>query len=340
MEGDGTGRAPGGDSPVDTGRISGRRVRSSPGDTGVGRGRRRQCSGESVSPGPCRSVSQVPVAEGKSVQQTVELLARRLEALGADKQGTFGVDCETYHTAAALGTQGQTGKLMYVMHNSEYPLSCFALFENGPCLVADTNFDTLMVKLKGFFQNAKANKIESRGTRYQYCDFLVKLGTVTMGPSARGISVEVEYCPCVIANDCWNLLMEFMQSFMGSHTPGIPSVFGSKHDSAYSPGDTMVQYMELFNKIRKQQQVPVAGISFEPRVDFGSFQEEFNASRVGINWENFINLNLLRKLAGKSLFPQAPLWAKLEFVTAGWVVESSTSCVQQLNPAGIPSWLL
>ncbi|XP_072774815.1 mediator of RNA polymerase II transcription subunit 20 isoform X1 [Taeniopygia guttata] len=137
-------------------------------------------------------VSQVPVAEGKSVQQTVELLARRLEALGADKQGTFGVDCETYHTAATLGTQGQTGKLMYVMHNSEYPLSCFALFENGPCLVADANFDTLMVKLKGFFQNAKANKIESRGTRYQYCDFLVKLGTVTMGPSARGISVELQ----------------------------------------------------------------------------------------------------------------------------------------------------
>ncbi|KFP90687.1 Mediator of RNA polymerase II transcription subunit 20, partial [Apaloderma vittatum] len=155
---------------------------------------------------------------------------------------------------------GQTGKLMYVMHNSEYPLSCFALFENGPCLIADANFDILMVKLKGFFQNAKANKIESRGTRYQYCDFLVKVGTVTMGPSARGISVEVEYCPCVIANDCWNLLMEFMQSFMGNHAPGIPSVFGAKHDSIYGPADTMVQYMELFNKIRKQQQVPVAGI--------------------------------------------------------------------------------
>ena len=86
---------------------------------------------------------------------------------------------------------GQTGKLMYVMHNSEYPLSCFALFENGPCLIADTNFDVLMVKLKGFFQSAKASKIETRGTRYQYCDFLVKVGTVTMGPSARGISVEV-----------------------------------------------------------------------------------------------------------------------------------------------------
>ncbi|KAK2526621.1 Med20 [Columba guinea] len=222
-------------------------------------------------------VAQVPVAEGKSVQQTVELLTRKLELLGAEKQGTFCVDCETYHTAAStIGSQGQTGKLMYVMHNSEYPLSCFALFENGPCLIADANFDILMVKLKGFFQNAKANKIESRGTRYQYCDFLVKVGTVTMGPSARGISVErkhvasceaeaavslqVEYGPCVIANDCWNLLMEFMQSFMGSHAPGVPSVFGTKHDSVYGPADTMVQYMELFNKIRKQQQVPVAGI--------------------------------------------------------------------------------
>ncbi|XP_028334431.1 mediator of RNA polymerase II transcription subunit 20 isoform X2 [Physeter macrocephalus] len=190
-------------------------------------------------------VSQMPVAEGKSVQQTVELLTRKLEMLGAEKQGTFCVDCETYHTAAStLGSQGQAGKLMYVMHNSEYPLSCFALFENGPCLAADTNFDVLMVKLKGFFQSAKASKIETRGTRYQYCDFLVK----------------VEYGPCVVASDCWSLLLEFLQSFLGSHTPGAPAVFGNRHDAVYSPADTMVQYMELFNKIRKQQQVPVAGI--------------------------------------------------------------------------------
>ncbi|XP_042198166.1 mediator of RNA polymerase II transcription subunit 20 isoform X2 [Callorhinchus milii] len=149
---------------------------------------------------------------------------------------------------------------MYVMHNTEYPASCFALFENGPCLVADTNFDTLMIKLKGFFQNAKSNKIESRGQRYQFSDFLVKVGTVTMGPSARGISVEVEYCPSIVSNDCWNLMMEFMQSFMGSHTPGIPSVFTAKHDGIYTPTDTVIQYMELFNKIRKQQQAPVSGM--------------------------------------------------------------------------------
>lgn len=77
------------------------------------------------------------------------------------------------------------------MHNSETPLSCLALFEGGPCLVADANFDVLMVKLKSHFQNAKGHKVECRGSRYRYCDFLIKTGTVTMSSSARGISVEV-----------------------------------------------------------------------------------------------------------------------------------------------------
>ena len=70
------------------------------------------------------------------------------------------------------------------MHNSAYPLSCLVLFENGPRLIADTNSDVLMVKLKGFFQSAKAIKTETRGTCYQYRDFLVKGGTVTRGPSS------------------------------------------------------------------------------------------------------------------------------------------------------------
>lgn len=42
------------------------------------------------------------------MQQTVEILTRKLELLGAEKQGTFCVDCETYHTAAStIGSQGQ-----------------------------------------------------------------------------------------------------------------------------------------------------------------------------------------------------------------------------------------
>lgn len=94
---------------------------------------------------------------------------------------------------SCLSAAGQPSKLLYVMHNSETPLSCLALFEGGPCLIADANFDILMVKLKSHFQNAKGHKVECRGARYRYCDFLIKVGTVTMSSSARGISVEVSH---------------------------------------------------------------------------------------------------------------------------------------------------
>uniref|UniRef100_UPI003AB0B40F mediator of RNA polymerase II transcription subunit 20 isoform X2 n=1 Tax=Centroberyx gerrardi TaxID=166262 RepID=UPI003AB0B40F len=202
-------------------------------------------------------VCQVPVAEGKSVQQTVDILHKKLEQLGAVKQGSFCVDCETYHaTGNVSGNAGQPSKLLYVMHNSETPLSCLGLFEGGPCLTADGNFDVLMVKLKSHFQNAKGHKVECRGSRYRYCDFLVKVGTVTMSSSARGITVEVEYCPCVVPGDCWNLMKEFMQTFLGPSVPELPSVFATKPEGLYAPADcvdTMTQYLELFNKLRKLQ---------------------------------------------------------------------------------------
>lgn len=181
-----------------------------------------------------------------------------------------------------LSVSGQPSKPLYVMHNTETPLSCFALFEGGPCLKADTNFDILMVKLKSHFQNAKGHKVECRGSRYRYCDFLIKVGTVTMSSSARGISVEVwhqrgvnswrepaygtaltlgtffqvEYCPCVVPGDCWNLMKEFMQSFLSSNVPELPSVFATKPEGLFAPADsidTMTQYLEVFNKLRKLQ---------------------------------------------------------------------------------------
>lgn len=80
-----------------------------------------------------------------------------------------------------------------------------ALFEGGPYLTADVNFDVLMLKLKSHFQNAKGHKVESRGARYRYCDFLVKVGTVTMSSSARGISVEV-CVKLVLANSFTSIL--------------------------------------------------------------------------------------------------------------------------------------
>ena len=40
---------------------------------------------------------------------------------------------------------------------------------------------------------------------------MVKLGSVTVGGVFKGILVEVEYCPGVVPNNCWGILLEFMQ---------------------------------------------------------------------------------------------------------------------------------
>ena len=44
------------------------------------------------------SVVTYPVPEGQSGQQTVDILQKRVEDLGAVKTGNFTVDCDTYST--------------------------------------------------------------------------------------------------------------------------------------------------------------------------------------------------------------------------------------------------
>ena len=76
-------------------------------------------------------------------------------------------------------------------------------------LTSDTLFDLLMLKLTNVYK--KKTTIESKGPRFEIGDFIVKLGSVTVGGVFKGILVEVEYCPCVVPNNCWGILQEFMQ---------------------------------------------------------------------------------------------------------------------------------
>ncbi|XP_070559218.1 mediator of RNA polymerase II transcription subunit 20-like [Ptychodera flava] len=202
-------------------------------------------------------VSQWPVPENKNEQQVVEMVTKRVELLGAVKVGTFCVDCETYQSSTAVsGAQ----KTVHLMHNSEQPLTTYSVLENlsspwnSNCLVADSNFDNMIQKMKGFYMPRKTAKIESKGQHYEIGDFVVKIGTVSVGPSTKGVLIEVEYTPCVVM-DCWNLLSEFMQGFMGNHTPSVPMYLVGKHDANYTPTDTIMQYLDHFNNFLGRKQV-------------------------------------------------------------------------------------
>lgn len=86
---------------------------------------------------------------------------------------------------------------MHVLHNSEQPAAVFALLESpGPPpktvpLVADGLFDLLMIKMATIYNNKKQTRMEARGARFEFADFLIKIGTVTMSQNFKGVLVEV-----------------------------------------------------------------------------------------------------------------------------------------------------
>ena len=80
---------------------------------------------------------------------------------------------------------------------------------------------------------------------------------MTVGGVFKGILVEVEYCPGVVPNNCWGILLEFMQvslslekkdfnlkvfskGFLGSCVSSVPPQFlANKGSETYWPADTV-----------------------------------------------------------------------------------------------------
>lgn len=77
------------------------------------------------------------------------------------------------------------------MHNKEQPYTCYAVTDTRTCLVCENSFEAIMHRLNGFYVPKKTARIESKGTRYEMGDFIIKIGIVSLGPHARGVLVEV-----------------------------------------------------------------------------------------------------------------------------------------------------
>lgn len=113
-----------------------------------------------------------------------------------------------------------------------------------------------------------SRQIESKGPRFELGDFVIKLGSVTLSQNFKGVMIEVEYRPCLIPSNCWELIREFMQGFMGAHViAAIPPYFANpssttinqtKQNDIYQPIDTVQQYLEHFTNYRKLNSHPMS----------------------------------------------------------------------------------
>ncbi|CAG0914826.1 unnamed protein product [Notodromas monacha] len=193
-----------------------------------------------------------PIPKDKSGPQTIELLTKRILALGAVQHGNFCVDSESF----VISGKG-LNKTVHILHDTERPATVFTVLE-GPqhtfCVTGDLNLDVLLATITSAHGAKRTPKIECRGPRFELMngDFLIKIGSASRTQNFRGILCEVEYQPCVIPGECWELMKEFMRSFLGSCVPDSPPAYlQNRMSEQYHPRDTVMQYLECFQVLKR-----------------------------------------------------------------------------------------
>nr|XP_027195923.1 mediator of RNA polymerase II transcription subunit 20-like [Dermatophagoides pteronyssinus] len=130
----------------------------------------------------------------------------------------------------------------------------------GPQMIDifQTNLETLGAKKSGNFliecdtYHSNPARIEVRGQKWLLGDFVCKLGSCTMGGSFKAIVTEIEYGPCSVPNACWDLIKELGRSFIGPSINKPNQHLLARMNELYSPVDTIHQYNDIFNQIKKQ----------------------------------------------------------------------------------------
>ena len=147
----------------------------------------------------------MPSGSFKSPSDAAEYYLDKLERGGAKKTRPFQVDLTSYTPRSFLNAHSPfifsfillevpNSKLVHVLSHSEYPASSFAFAEhsNGQMLVADNTFIALMNKLKTLHVfDIRLSKMEARGTRLEYQDFIINLATVNQSQTTKGLILEV-----------------------------------------------------------------------------------------------------------------------------------------------------
>jgi hypothetical protein len=239
------------------------------------------------------SVIQLPSGSFKSPSDAAEFYLDKLEKGGAKKTRQFQVELVTY-TPCLFYTKTTfffdhfvflvipNSKVVHVLSHSEYPASSFALadYPNSQMLVADNTFTALMGKLKNLrVFDIRSPKMEARGTRLEYQDFIINLATVNQSQTTKGLILEVNhllpppfkslinlfkvaYVPMDEIRDGYCLIQEFLQSFLSMSKQAVQKLITEqlnqllrslkeKKDAEYTPSITLLQYLDILNNMRK-----------------------------------------------------------------------------------------
>lgn len=196
------------------------------------------------------------ISDGSCGPQMVDVFTAKLEALGAVKAGSFSVECDTYYSNPTIVTSPQ--RVLNLIISSEYPASAFSLIEGGQMIIADSSFEQILANLANFYTPKKLARTEVRGTKWTLNDFVVKLGSCVMSTNFKAVVAEIEYGPCSVPSKCWESMKELAQTFVGPTIENPHQHLLTRMNELYSPVDTIYQYNDIFNQIKKQTAQVVA----------------------------------------------------------------------------------
>ncbi|VDN18501.1 unnamed protein product [Gongylonema pulchrum] len=181
---------------------------------------------------------------------------RAVEGEGAVRSGIFTVDSTPYKPSDNV--QGAINQV-FILHHSRFPQSTFTIVPSEkqrhcPRAISDRGFDCILRKLKSGLVQDVAGKFVVTGHEYTLQDFIVRAGNASMGVISKGVIVEVEYAPSCVASQCSNFLHEFVATFFPDHTATAEklSALRKAQPESYSALDTLHQYLDIFQNMRKR----------------------------------------------------------------------------------------
>eukprot|EP01114_Cavostelium_apophysatum_P023362 TRINITY_DN8772_c0_g1_i1.p1 TRINITY_DN8772_c0_g1~~TRINITY_DN8772_c0_g1_i1.p1 ORF type:complete len:204 (+),score=12.87 TRINITY_DN8772_c0_g1_i1:22-633(+) len=183
--------------------------------------------------------------------QAISDLQRRLETLYPDKKAEkWTVNCALYLTAKPSPAP-QDAKDMFIVHFDDKPKKCYLVVKNN-ILEADRDIAAMLEKMK-LFKLRQAVAIA--GFQYKIGDFVLRIGTILLASSTKGVVIELEYLPCTIPNKCGELMEEFFEAVLGPFEQKFgfsqPVNYGEIQGlpDSYSHQHATFQYMLLFRTI-------------------------------------------------------------------------------------------
>ncbi len=136
-------------------------------------------------------------------------IVRRVEAHTGRRTGSWEVQYAQYATPDKRPT-------LEILSSSENPERRVVMF--GPrVLEGEEALPTQLQKLATYSPRAMRT---IRGAEYDFVDFRVRVGLVfDKNNAASGVAVEIEYAPCLVADDCTALITELMERIAASLVP-------------------------------------------------------------------------------------------------------------------------